>query len=226
MLKVLDSPEEMQVSKSRKLPVLVDPEEMEGLFARLGEFYIFDGSRPVTEEEMCISHRDFLDAYCRYVEGIKKGKLIDEATIRPFFSSLFTRTKEVVYALRLSNGKFLVKPLRPIVQLKRHHFIFTDKLHSGVMGPESVTWGIEFSYPQLFLDPQTKKIGKVEKNGQFPNTELFKTVAQWVRDATKATPFLGKGTHPIRLGKQCFSWIHHHPSLGELHVGKDPSTPH
>ena len=116
----------------------------------------------------------------------------------------------------LSNGKYLIKQKRPVIQLQRHHFIFTDSFHSGVISKESITWGIQFSYPQLFLDPKTKQIGKVEKNDTFPNTELFSRLAKWVRDNTVATPFVyeeKKMNQPMRLGKECFVWINHHPGL-------------
>lgn len=224
----------LEVSKSRKLPILVDAEEMAHLFDSLGPFFIFDGSRPVAEEEMLISKEAFLDAYGSYVEGIRQGALVDETPFRFLFSSFFSSSKELVYAQSLPNGKYLLKPRRPVIQLKRHHFIFSNgEFHSGVMGSESVTWGLEFSYPTLFLDPKTRSISKVDKNPQFPNTELFAKLAKWVRNNTLPTPFLiddKQVNQPIRLGKGCLDWINQHPSLKlrNLYVGrrKNPSNSH
>lgn len=206
----------MQVSKSRKLPILIDLDEMEELFSFLGPFEIFDVSRKVTEDLAKISKHDFLKHYGAYIEGIKSGKLIDEAPLRPYFSAIFTLTPDVLYAIPVGKNEYLIKAKRPVVQLQRHHFIFTDTFHSGVMGEESITWGIQFSYPQLFLDPKTSAIGKVEKNEAFPNTELFQNLAKWVRNFTSATPFVFEGktiNQPIRLGKKCFEWINNHPAL-------------
>ncbi|MBS0629900.1 MAG: hypothetical protein JSS30_06740 [Verrucomicrobia bacterium] len=206
----------MQVSKSRKLPILIDAEEMRELLAVLGEFSIFDVSRKVSKESAEILKADFLKVYSEYVNGIKTGKLIDEAPLRPYFSAIFTLTTDVLYALPVGKDHYLIKAKRPVVQLQRHHFIYTDTFHSGVMGAESVTWGIQFSYPQLFLDPETNAIGKVEKNPNFPNTELFQNLAVWVRNNTVATPFVVQGkvrNQPIRLGKRCFTWINNHPAL-------------
>ncbi len=223
----------LQVSKSRKLPVLINLEEMEALLASLGTFSIFDVSRPVTVEEMEISPKDFLFHWGRYVEGIVTGKLIDEAPLRPYFSAVFTTTPDALYAIALANGKYLIKAKEPVIQLQRHHFIFSEGFHSGVMGEGSITWGIQFSYPQLYLDPKTNQIGKVIKNSTFPNTELFQKLAKWVRSYTSATPFVFEEkqiNEPMRLGKQCFDWINHHPTLKEkqLHVAsrKNPQIPH
>lgn len=219
----------LQVSKSRKLPLLISPQEMTLLFRALGSFELFDVSRPVSLESAKISQADFLNAYSLYIEGIRKGKLYDESILRPFFSASMTTSADLLYAQSLPNGKYLVKPKRPMIQLQRHHFIYSDAFHSGVMGEGSITWGIQFSYPQLFLDPKTKSIGKVEKNEEFPNTELFHLLAKWVRKYTRPTPFVVDGiktNEPMRIGKECFSWIEKHPGLKKrgIHVERTHST--
>lgn len=206
----------LQVSKSRKLPILIDIDEMEDLFSSLGEFSMLDGSRPVDQQSALISKKTFLEGYREYIEGIKTGNLVDESFLQPLFSSMITCDLSLLYAIDLSKGRYLIKAKKPIIQLQRHHFIFSDLFHSGVMGKESVTWGIQFSYPQLCLDPQTKRISKVDQSPLFPNTQLFLQLAKWVRQNTMATPFLvGEKliNQPMRLGKNCFSWINQHPGL-------------
>lgn len=215
-IEISTSDQRMQVSKSRKLPLLIDLEEMQSLFSFLGDFQIFDVSRKVTQSSAEIPKTEFLNVYGSYVEGIKSGKLIDEGPLRPYFSAVFTNTPDVLYALPVGAERYLIKAKRPVVQSQRHHFIYSDTFHFGVMGEDSITWGIQFSYPQLFLDPQTSAIGKVEKNPTFPNTELFQSLAKWVREHTSPTPFVVQGkitNQPIRLGKRCFGWINNHPAL-------------
>ena len=165
----------------------------------------------------------FLSQWGTYIDGIAQGQCVDESFLRPCLSSIFTSDPSLVYAQVLSNGKYLIKSRRPVIQLQRHHFVFSDTFHFGVMGEESITWGVSFSYPQLFLDPHTQQIGKVEKNEYFPNTELFTRLRRWVRDHTTPTPFIVEGerkNQPIRLGKNCFEWINNHPGLKgkNLHV--------
>lgn len=206
----------MQVSKSRKLPILIEVDEMKDLFAALGSFFIFDVSRPVSAESAVISQDKFIAAYAEYIQGIKTKSLIDETRVQPIFSSIFTCDLDLLYAIPLQGEKFLIKAKKPVVQLQRHHFVFSDQFHSGVMGKESVTWGIQFSYPLIFLDPKTKMVAKVEKNPLFPNTEFFDRLSKWVRHHTMATPFIFEEkqmNEPMRLGKKCFPWINDHPGL-------------
>ncbi len=59
-------------------------------------------------------------------------------------------------------------------------------------------------YKKVLLDPAEVEFSK-----------------QWVRDNTRATPFSVEGKKinaTMRLGKNCFSWINHHPQLKNLCV--------
>jgi len=225
----IDPSHRLQVSKAHKLPLLIDPSEMCALFAFLGAFEIFDVSRPVTEDEIVISHEAFLQAYDRYIENLGQN----ESEYRQYFSAVFSCSRKALYAQPLSSGKYLVKARSPVIQLQKHHFIYSDTFHSGVNSKESISWGIQFSYPRLYLDPKTKAIGKVDKGESFPNTELFEKCVRWVRNATLATPFLignQRKVEPMRLGEKCFAWINHHPGLSKrgLRVDsrKNPSLSH
>lgn len=87
-----------------------------------------------------------------------------------------------------------------------------------VFGQTSLFWGVQFSYPQIFMDSGDPK--KVD--GSFANTSLFQEIRRWARDETRATPFLFQGERinvPIRLGKNCFSWINRHPQLLQYNLG-------
>lgn len=206
----------LQVSKSRKIPLLIDVDEMKSLFDELGSFHIFDVSRPITLIEGEISKEAFLKIYQSYIRALKEGNLPDEPLLRPFFSSVITCDPSAVYAFELPNGKVLLKNRMPVIQMQRHHFIYSDDFYSGVMGEGSITWGIQFSYPQLYIDPKTQEIGKIVKASQFPNSTLFHTLTKWVRNHTSPTPFLVEGkkiNQPMRLGKNCFEWINRHPAL-------------
>jgi hypothetical protein len=115
--------------------------------------------------------------------------------------------------------KYLIKPIRPVIQLQGHHFFYStldEKFHPMVLGPDSVTWGIQFSYPQIYQHPQSHLYAKVDDSLDFPNTALFRRLTQWMREHTTATPFIvqeKRTNSPIRLGKKCFSWIAKHPQL-------------
>lgn len=209
---------EMQISKSVKHPVLLNPTEMEDLFEQLGDFSIFSVGRPLGSDQLEISKAQFLKTYWRYVQRLQEGKVFDDKEFRTLFSSLITHDKEALYAMDVGEGRFLVKAIKPTIQLQMHHFIYSEvdeKFHLGVMGRKSVSWGIKFSYPGLYQHPQTKEILKTKRDS------LFQLLSKWIRQHTLATPFLVKEKRinvPVRLGKECFSWINEHPGLKENNI--------
>lgn len=222
----------MAISKSLKHQMLVDAEEMRNLFDFLGLFEIFVVSEPVTEETIKIEKEEFLKVYAEYVSALKGGKIPDERALRRYFSSVFTVTQEALYAMEVGRDKFLVKALKPVLQLQLHHFFVSHidgKFHPMVLGKNSITWGIQFSYPQLYQNPLTQEFAKVTETAEFPNTALYKRLAKWLREHTSPTPFVFQGkrsNEPIRLGKSCFEWIGNHRGLKEqgIYVRNEKET--
>lgn len=199
-----------QVSQFRKLSLLLNGDEMERLIASLGAIRLFIGSAPVKRGEEEIPLNEFCTAYRTYAEGLERGALIDETALRPYFSAMMTKDSAKLYAFPVAGDRFLIRPKQPIIQLQRHHFVRGSAFHSGVMGKDSVTWGITISYPHLSIDPKTKEIVKL------PRDETFEQVVKWVRNFTRPTPIWERGEKinlPIRLGLQCFSWIDSHVDL-------------
>ncbi|HSX12531.1 MAG TPA: hypothetical protein VLF61_03490 [Rhabdochlamydiaceae bacterium] len=209
----------LQVSKWLKYQLLLDVKEMEHLLASLEPFSIYLVSEAVDEKNSCLAKAEFLRHYASYIEGLKKGCLVDEQPLRRYFSSIFSTCSELLYAMPVAGSKMLIKPLKPVVQLQLHHFFASHldgQFYPMVLSDESTSWGIQFSYPQLYQDPKTQEIKKVEATEDFPNTQLFSKLVKWIRAHTQPTPFLfqGKKTNsPIRIGKDCFSWIENHPGL-------------
>lgn len=211
----------LQVSKWIKHPVLLDLDEMKEFLHILSPSDLFIVSEPISKENAWVPFEKFLSFYSDYIHALKSGSLPNEAALRHYFSSILTKDYDkVLYAMPVGKeGKFLIKPLKPVIQLQLHHFYFSpldSTFHSMVMSEESVTWGIQFSYPQLYQDPKTKEIKKVKDTEEFPNTELFARLTKWIRASSMPTPFIWQGQRinpPIRIGKNCFSWINQHPGL-------------
>ncbi len=207
-----------QASKWISMALLIDREEMGHLLNELGNFSIVLTSGLTQPGKEILSHQDFLGTYGSYVEELKAGKIPSEIEYRSVFSSAWTQSLEALYAVKVGNGQHLVRICKPVVQLQPHGFEYSSldgKFRSMVLG-ERMTWGIQFSYPQLFQNPQTHAVEQVLKGEGFPNTALFRTLQKWVRHFTQATPFVVNGKRinvPIRLGKQCFSWINRHPQF-------------
>jgi hypothetical protein len=210
----------LRTSKNLKHQVLLDAEEMEELFAHLGDFSLYVVSQPVTDEQMEIPRSHFFALYRRYIESLKRGELLQDPLLRPFFSSIWTVDPSILYAMEVAGGKYLIKPLRPILQLQLHEFIFSNvdkKIHPLVQGPGSISWGIQFSYPQIYQDPKTDEMVKVAR--ELPNSQLYFALSRWLRAHTLPTMFSYEGERivsSLRLGKKCVSWIQTHPQLERL----------
>lgn len=191
---------------------------MKELMAALGDFFILPISGLIPIGNEFISKEAFLEVYSCYVAALKHGELPNDSQVRPFFTSIWTVTLEAVYAVPVKPGHNLIKVCQPVIQLQGHRFDYSTvdgKFRSMVLGSDSVQWGLQFSYPQLYQD-ENLQVFSTKEGAQFPNTAVFKRVQQWMRSHTIATPFEVEGKKinvPIRLGKQCLSWVNHHPQL-------------
>lgn len=209
----------MEVSKWLKSPVLLDAEEMQALLKELAgiHFYFTQSVTPFGKGE--IPSHDFLEVYKNYISELKEGRLPEETNYRLYFSAALTAASDSLYAIRVGEESQLIRVAKPVIQLQSHHIARSPvdgKFHAMTFGTNSISWGIQFSYPQLFRDPDTLQILNVDDSHNFPNTLLFRTLQHWVRHNTVPTPLqIGeeKITLPIRLGKNCVHWINRHPQL-------------
>lgn len=209
----------MQVSKLLRVQALLETAEMQSLFKELGHFYIYLAGTVVDKDKGYVSHEEFIQRYADYLQVLKSGKSPEDALYRPYFSSIFTTIPDILYAAHFEDGRQLIRAARPVVQLQLHRMDFSPvdgKFRPMILGIDSISWGIQFSYPQLFQNPSTKQPENVGETDDFPNTRLFRTLQRWIRHNTLPTPFIAAGQKinvPIRLGKQCLAWINTHPHL-------------
>lgn len=218
MKKVVSEPP-YHASKWLSVALLIDADEMQALFKHLGNFLIFNVGSIIKSGTGLTSHETFLSCYRLYVETLKKGHLPEDSIYRSLFSSIFTVSSDHLYTLNVSTDAILMRVKRPVIQLQAHNLDYSKadgKFRSMVFGQESVIWGVQFSYPQLFEEPQSHSVQKVEESLQFPNTTLFRTLQKWTRQHTSPTPFIVDEkiiNVPMRLGKNCFAWINRHPQF-------------
>jgi len=218
-----------QASRWLQIPFLVSATELKILFDEMGEFSIFQlgGVQEVGKGDV---NRDrFLSVYAGYVAALQEGKQPNKAQYGLVFSSAITKDPKSLYGIKVAEGKKIIRMRRPVIQIQEHLFDYSQddqRFRSNVYGTESVTWGLQFTYPQLFKDPQTDQVYNVMKDPSFPNTELFRTFQRWMRGQTQPVPFVVDGKKinaPIRLGKECFEWINNHPQLKQKGISVDVS---
>lgn len=211
--------EPLQASKWLTAQVLLDTNEMTALLSSLQPYMMYCTSCVCSREEAIISQEKFLAAYDQYISELQRGHLLPESEYRHLFAAAMTRSGDALFAVPVDDERFFIRVAKPVVQLQSHRVGYSPadgKFRSMTYGPESISWGIQFSYPQLYHDPTTCEVHAVKANDMFPNTELFQQLQRWVRNNTSPVPFV-VGTQvtnaSIRLGKNCFGWINNHPQL-------------
>lgn len=209
-----------QGSKYLKYQVLCDAEELAHLFEKLMPFAIYlltglsDG-KPIEQVR-------FVERYGSWIQNLKEGLVPTDLQLKQLLACAWTIDADALWKQEVPGGKFIVKVAKPVVQVQAHFFTYSavDGIFRPMtMGYESIFWGLQFAFPQIYQDPKTMEFLEVDES---PNLELFQKIKQWVRDETRATPFLVEEKRinvPIRLGKHCFSWIHKHPQLIQQRIG-------
>jgi len=214
----------LQVSKWIKTQVLLDVDEMQQLLQALGSVFFVVTSEPVAADEAVILPDDFLKKYTDYIHLLKQGQVPSVNEYRRCFSCALSSSLETFYAVAAGTDRFLIRPKKPVVQLQAHQFFYSDidgKLHPMVLSAESISWGLQFSYPQFFQDPVSRQIIRITDSAHFPNTALFTKLAKWMRSHSLPTPFEVKGVRinsPMRIGKQSLAWIKSHPQLKQKDI--------
>lgn len=214
----------LQASKWLDLQLLIDSDEMKTLFQALEPFAIYTTGRVCALSEGEVSHAEFLQAYDAYVAALQQGQLPVEQEFRALFSSVFTRQSDHLFQVLTADGRRIIRVAKPVLQLQLNKIAYSTadgKFRGMVFGKDSIFWGLQFSYPQLFLDSVTKEVFQVKESLQFPNTSLYRLLQRWVRQYTVPTPFQVADTQvnvPIRLGKNCFSWINKHIQLVQQNI--------
>lgn len=209
-----------QASKYLKYQVLCEVSELARLFESLGDFSIY----PLTglSDGEKLEKERFLSEYGSWIEALKEGRIPKDEELRKVLACAWTAETEALWKQEVPGKKYIIKMAKPLIQVQAHFFTYStlDEVFRPMsMGPNQIFWGLQFSFPQIYQHPKTMELLEVEEG---PNSELFKKIKLWVREETRATPFVvgEKRTNvPIRLGKGCFSWIHNHIQLSEQKIG-------
>lgn len=214
---------EFSASKWVKLPIFSSAKEMALLFSKLTAAALFPIGRVLSSDQITISSENFLKTYESLLKTLFEEKKLLKESILPLAIANQLNDFELI---KVNKTKHILRIIRPVIQLKWHFFRFSpidQSFRSNVFCQDSIFWGVEFSYPQLYQDFETKKI--IQINSDYPNLSLWKIIRKWCRDISLATPIhIGNKQMNLtmRLGKDLFPIINEHPDFKnrEFKVGK------
>ncbi len=198
---------QFQAAKWLKVQALIDGAELAQL---LGSHELFPLSGTYALEQLPYKH--FVSEYSLWIEQLQQG-----VVPKPSLKALcLTKDPDAVWLQQMPNGHYAVRPCRPFIQIQVHHMQYSPldgQFRSMTFGGDPIFWGLQFAFPQVVQDPKT---GQFIDEDLGPNEHVFHELRRWIREHTTATPMVVDGKKvnlPVRLGKQCRSWIHQHPQL-------------
>lgn len=211
----------LEASKWLQCQALLSADEMQFLFESLNPFFLFLTGIITAQGQGEISKASFLELYKGYISDLRSGKEPRLSDYRPYFSAVLTADASALYKILIENDRQLVRIAKPVIQMQAHNIDYSPldgRFRSMLFGSGSISWGIQFSFPQLFHDSTSKEVLQTRHLTENANTQLFQRLQKWMRNYTAPSPFCIQGsvTHvPARLGKECFSWINSHPQLAK-----------
>lgn len=203
-------------SKWQRLQVLLDPRELEKLIEYLSPLLILNTSEVIPQEKISLPVEELVRLYEKYI-AMLQGKSPRERISLSY--ALSTRIENFC-AIKLSSNKYICRLVQPDVQLQVYSFLLNDsgKPLSQVFSSETVSFGLQFSYPAIFQDGLTSQVFSTTKN-TFSGWKLWSSIRSWIRNHTFPLPicFQGKNMRlPIRLGQVAATWITSHIDLDRI----------
>ena len=208
----------LKVSKWLYLPLLLEIDEMEDLLNTISSCQIYCTANVCKHEEQVISQKEFMRVYKNYISQLKEGSVPSIEDVRRTFYSTISEDAKDLYVISIDEQQSLVRACRPVIQLQAHHFSYSEqkkKVQSMSLGLNTISWGILFSFPQIYQDNEGN-LYKTLQDPSFSNGVVFKNIQKWVRKSTIPTSFSFQGERinsSLRIGKNCLSWINQHKQM-------------
>ena len=144
-----------QGSKYLKCQVLCDKDELESLFSELQPCSLFLLSGLTDGNPIKISN--FIQEYGSWIEGLKSGVAPVDSQLRTILAAGLTLDTDALWKQEVPGNRFLVKIANPVIQIQAHFFTYSPidgVFRPNSMGQNSIFWGLQFSFPQIYQDPK------------------------------------------------------------------------
>ncbi len=207
-----------QASRWLKMRTLLSILSMKELIEHLEPFFFIQAASVIKSADPCISKEDFFIAYTDYVQHLEKDEAGCNAFAKrsPLFTLTLSTSREIAKTHEVKPGFFLTRLSEPGVQVRPCLVDFSPlsrQFSYRALGASSISWGLEFSYPQLI-----QKAGGAIENGlkePFVNAPLFKKLQKWARLHSRPAVFTFEGQKIIselRIGDDT-SWVQDMPAI-------------
>lgn len=209
--------------------ILLDREEWVDFFQEpiLDRVFLFRSSGIHAIESLKVSSDDFLRAWDRYMTALTDSTKVNDSAFRQDLSLYMTLSDSAVAIQEVSQMRGMIIPTAPSVTMQLHRFRIglvdeqeigkiKPKILSAVFGPQTISWGVTLSYPQIAQNGITKEIVRALQDPSCENRLLWRAIQAYIRKITVPFPLIIQGVPiwaPIRIGRRAISWIQRHQEL-------------
>ncbi len=181
----------MHVSKWQHFHLKLSLEGLSSLFDALSLHHAYLVGQLCTRDACIESLSRFTTTYAQFLQAEEENK----TAFRKALTVGLSQDPSVFSLKRLASG-VIVTPHLPYIQVRLSTYTVSDdcKVHPGTLGSNAAPWGLQFSYPLLFMN-EKEGIGKnVLTEEGFVNTPLYKKMQKWIREMTKPAKVLVDGS--------------------------------
>jgi hypothetical protein len=198
---------------------LLSYEDLNKLFDEMGSFSFFNVSSLQKDPIDSISKQSFLSFYKQYLEDLFSSKQLDVALISKMFSQAMARDPECFSKMELSEGRFLIKAARSVIQMQPLALFASSidkQIHVKSFAKEAQSFGIKFSFPTIYEIASSHKI--VELDPKDVEYALFNVIRRFLRHHTRPLAVVGpegKNVYSFRYSNSLQNEVEAMPFFGE-----------
>lgn len=213
----------LQASKWLSFQLLLDPVEMSALLDVLEPIFFYKVGLPVILGEEKRNREDFLEAYQQYCTSLSMQKIPDPVFFKKEFSNALTADKNDLFFKELEGGRTIGTIISPVLVMQLNNLSYSQEdetFRAMVHGLNTITWGVQISFPQLYQDRQSGQVLESFKEG-LSNAQKFKKIRRFVQDETVPASFVVEGKSvqaTVRIGKKAQAWVNEHPQLRQRNI--------
>lgn len=185
--------------------VLFSKEDLEQLLILLRPFEFFNTSSVQTQQDDIMTEDRFLNFYERYLHHLFLDQPLDDKDIARMFLISLATSSSCFAKQELSHNRFLLKPIRPVIQLQPLGLFVSSidkQIHAKTFSKEAQPFGIKISFPTIYEETQSHIIQEIKPDDI--EYEKFAAIRQFIRNQTKPLILIHKGekkVYPIRYSE-------------------------